>query len=214
MAASTTSQFLFSSPIRDTGSSVIARLHDGFAVLRPLGPDEFEPLAEVFESMSAQSRFSRYLTGLPEMPPGMRRALTAVDGHDHVAWLASVEGRPVGIGRYVRTAPCTAEVAFEVVDAHQRRGLGTVLVDVLSTVAAVSGIRRVEATVLPSNHPSLHLLEQIGLAFRASAGELEGRGELRLLDPPRVDRPAVARLALASPTGPNASWLVGCAAAQ
>lgn len=214
MAESTTPLFQFSAPIRDTGTSVTARIQGGLAVLRPLGPDEQQPLAEVFDAMSARSRFSRYLTGLNQLPPAMSRALTAVDGHDHVAWLASVEGRPAGIGRYVRTAPCTAEVAFEVVDAHQRRGLGTVLVDVLTTVAAVSGIRHVEATVLPSNAASLRLLEQIGLSFRATAGELEGHGELRLLDPPRIDRPAVARLALASATGPNASWTVGSAAAQ
>jgi len=214
MAESTMSLFKFSSPIRDTGTSVTARLQGGLAVLRPLGPDEHQPLTEVFDAMSTQSRASRYLTGLSHLPPAMSRALTAVDGHDHVAWLASVEGRPAGIGRYIRTAPCTAEVAFEVVDAHHRRGLGTVLVDVLSTVAAVSGIRRVEATVLPSNKASLLLLERIGLSFRPAGGQLEGLGELRLLDPPRIDRPAVARLALAVSAGPNGSWSVGSAAAQ
>jgi RimJ/RimL family protein N-acetyltransferase len=140
------------------------------------------------------------------MPTSMVQALTAVDGHDHVAWLASVAGRPAGIGRYVRTAPCTAEIAFEVVDAWQGRGLGTVLVDVLTTVAAVSGIRTLEATVLPYNKPSLRLLEQVGLSFRASAGQLDGRGRLRLLDVPRVDRPAVVRLALAASATSDEAW--------
>jgi GNAT superfamily N-acetyltransferase len=208
------SLFQFSTPIRDTGTSVTARLHDGLAVLRPLGPDEHEPLTEVFDAMSAQSRYSRYLTGLGQLPPSMRRALTAVDGHDHVAWLATVEGRPAGIGRYIRTAPCTVEVAFEVVDAHQGRGLGTVLVDVLTTAAAVSGVRRVEATVLPSNKASVRLLERIGLSFRASAGQLDGHGDLRLLDPPRIDRPAVARLALTAAAGPKGSWSLGAAAGE
>jgi RimJ/RimL family protein N-acetyltransferase len=203
MAESTTPLFQFSAPIRHTGTAVTVRLTDGIAVLRPLGPGEIEPLTEVFDALSAQSRYSRYLTGLPQLPPGMRRALTAVDGYDHVAWLASVDGRPAGIGRYVRTGPGTAEVAFEVVDAHQRRGLGTALVDVLTTVAAVSCIRKVEATVLPSNKASLRLLKRIGLSFRASAGQLDGVGELRLLDPPRVDRPTVARLALAAQTDQN-----------
>lgn len=206
--------FQFSTPIRDTGTAVTVSLRDGLAVLRPIGPGEHGPLNEVFDAMSEQSRFSRYLTSLNQMPSGMRRALTAVDGHDHVAWLASVEGRPVGIGRYIRTAPCTVEVAFEVVDAHQGRGLGTVLVDALSTVAAVSGIRRVEATVLASNKVSLLLLRRIGLSFRATAGQLDGTGELRLLDPPRIDRPAVARLGLAANTVPHGSRSVGAAAAR
>lgn len=206
--------FQFSSPIRDTGSSVTARLRDGLAVLRPLAPGEEEPLAQVFAAMSPQSRASRYLTGLSQMPPSMRAALTAVDGHHHVAWLASVDGRPAGIGRYLRTAPCTAELALEVADAHQGRGLGTALVDVLTTVAAVSGVRRLEATMLASNAASLRLMEQVGLSFRASFGTLEGSGELRLLDPPRIDRPAVVRLALATATGPNESWRERAAGAQ
>jgi RimJ/RimL family protein N-acetyltransferase len=206
--------FQFSAPIRDTGSSVTVRLRDGLAELRPLGPGEEEPLAHVFAAMSPESRASRYLTGLSQMPSAMRTALAAVDGHRHVAWLASVEGQPAGIARYVRTAPCSAELAFEVVDAHHGRGLGTALVDVLTTVAAVSGIQRVEATLLASNKPSLHLLQRIGLSFQASSGTLEGSGPLRLLDPARVDRPAVVRLALAAAAGPNGSWSERAAGGQ
>ena len=198
--------FQFSAPIRDTGISVTANLRDGLAELRPLGPDEDQPLLQVFEAMSPASRASRYLTGLSRLSASMLGSLTAVDGHRHVAWLASVDGRPAGIGRYVRTDPCTAELAFEVVDAHHGRGLGTVLVDVLTTVAAVSGVRRLTASVLPSNAASIRLLEQVGIPLRSSFGVLEGTGDLRLLDPARIDRPSVVRLALAAPTGPNQAW--------
>ncbi len=196
--------FAFSAPIR-TDTSVTVRLRDGLATLRPLGPGEAEPLLRVFAAMSPASRASRYLTGLSQLPPSMRRVLTAVDGRDHVAWLASVGDEPVGIGRWIRTAPCTAEVAFEVADAHQGRGLGTALVDVLTTVAAVSGIQRLEATVLDSNAASLRLLRHLGLQFRSTLGTLEGTGPLRLLEPARVDRPTVVRLALAAAAVPDGS---------
>jgi RimJ/RimL family protein N-acetyltransferase len=199
--------FEFSSPLRHDDATVTADLRDATAFLRPLGPGEDEPLDRVFSGMSPHSRASRYLTGLAGMPESMRRALTAVDGHHHVAWLATVGDEPVGIGRYLRTGPCAAEIAFEVVDAHHGRGLGTLLVDVLTTVAAVSGIHRLEATVLPSNRASLRLLERVGLSFRSSLGTLEGEGPLRLLDPPRVDRPAVVRLAMAAAeSGPFGGW--------
>ena len=60
--------------------------------------------------------------------------------------------------------------ALAAVDAHQGRGLGTALVDTLMTVASVSGIDRIHATVLPSNDRSLRLLRAIGMAFRVEDG--------------------------------------------
>jgi GNAT superfamily N-acetyltransferase len=191
------SVFRFSSPLHQDATSVTNRLRDGsVATMRPLGPGEIDPLQAVFDGLSQASRTGRYLVGIHSLNSVMRDALAAVDGHRHVAWLASIDGRPAGIARFVRVAPRTAEVAFEVVDEHQGLGLGAVLLDTVTTVAAVSGVDRVQASVLPSNHRSLRLLAQIGLRLRPSDGLLEGEAPLRLLDPPRVDRPAVVRLAL------------------
>ena len=167
----------------------------GAAQLRPLHAGETEPLLAVFESLSPASRMDRYLVGVPRLPSAMLNALVAVDGHDHVAWLATVAGRPAGIARSIRVATDTAEVAFEVADAHQGRGLGTVLLDTVTTVAAAHGVRRVRATVLPTNAPSLRLLAQLGIPLTLRDGLLEGEGPLRLLDPARVDRHAVVALA-------------------
>jgi GNAT superfamily N-acetyltransferase len=195
--------FRLASAVLDDGDSVIARIRGGVVAARPLVAGEHDPLGAVFAGMSRASRYSRYLTGLGGLPASMARALADVDGHRHVAWLASVDDEPVGIGRWIRTAPETAELAFEVVDRHHDRGIGTVLVDVLTTVAAVSGIQRLEATVLPTNQPSLRLLERVGLTFHAVDGLLEGSGRLQLLPTPRVDRPAVARIALTAAIHPN-----------
>lgn len=188
------SSFSFSAPLRATGSVPVA-LRDGTAALRPLGPDEVEALDCVFEQLSAASRFDRYLSSVQRMSGTMRTRLAAVDGHEHVAWLGEVDGRPAAIGRMIRVGPGVAELAFEVVDAHQGRGLGKALLDALTTVGAVSGVQRLEATVLPTNHRSRRLLGTVGMTFRASQGLLEGRGPLRLLQPPVVDRPAVVRTA-------------------
>lgn len=165
------------------------------AAMRPLSPGETEPLLAVFASLSPASRFDRYLVGTPRLPVAMLNALADVDGRDHVAWLATVDGQPAGIARYVRVGPETAEVAFEVADAHQGRGLGTALLDTVTTVAATHGVRRVQATVLPANAPSLRLLARLGIPLTLHDGLLEGEGELRLLDPARVDRRAVVELA-------------------
>jgi hypothetical protein len=57
------------------------------------------------------------------------------------------------------------------------------------------------------NRASLHLLARLGLTFRHASGALEADAAYHLLDPPRVDRPAVVRLALAArdgtPDGPG-----------
>jgi RimJ/RimL family protein N-acetyltransferase len=181
---------------RSPRDHVEVRLSRGAAAtLRPLGPGETKPLLAVFDRLSAASRFDRYLVGVPRLPSPMLKALAAVDGHDHVAWLASVAGQPAGIARYVRVAAEAAEVAFEVADAHQGRGLGTALLDTITTVAAAHGVRRVQATVLPTNAPSLRLLARLGIPLTLHDGLLEGEGPLRLLDPARVDRGAVVALA-------------------
>jgi RimJ/RimL family protein N-acetyltransferase len=164
-------------------------------VLRPLRAGETEPLLAVFEGLSPASRFSRFLVGVPRLPSSMLSALVDLDGHDHVAWLASIDGMPAGVARSIRVAPDTAEIAFEVADVHQGHGLGTVLLDTVTTVAATHGVRRVRASVLPANAPSLRLLARLGIPLTLNDGLLEGEGPLRLLDPSHVNRRAVVALA-------------------
>lgn len=188
-------------PLSRTGrGEVPLRLRDGScAMLRPLLPGEVEPLLAVFEGLSTQSRASRYLVGMPRLPAAMVTALAAVDGCDHVAWLASVAGAPVGIARYIRLSPEIAELAFEVVDQWQGHGLGTALLDTITTVAAARGVRRISATVHPANAPSLRLLARFGIRLAWDDGVLEGEGPLRLLDPAVVDRCAVVALGACAP---------------
>ena len=198
-------------------ASVRVPLPDGgTARLRPLQDGESTPLLEVFAGLSAASRASRYLVAMPRLPGSFVRKLSATDGLVSVAWLASVDDRPVGIGRYVRMSedPCTADVAFEVVDEQQRRGLGTALLDTITTVAAANGVRRLRATALPQNTASLRLLTRFGIPMSYEGGVLEGSAPLRLLDPPRVDRRAVVELARRSTPAPaEPFWTVPCAAA-
>jgi L-amino acid N-acyltransferase YncA len=163
----------------------------GMAALRPLRRHETAPVLAVFGSMSELSRARRYLTGMPDLPPRLLRYLADVGRRDHVAWLATVGGQPAGIARYVAVDGCLAEVAFEVVDEHHRRGLGSALLDTITTVASANGFASVAASVHPANRASLRLLQRIGLRLRMSDGLLEGVGPLRLMDPPRVDRVAV-----------------------
>jgi RimJ/RimL family protein N-acetyltransferase len=180
---------------RERASHVRVRFADGGAViLRPLQDGEITVLETVFEGLSAQSRQQRFLVPMPRLSGSARRVLAHVDGHDHVAWVAMLDGQPVGISRYVRTGPDSAEIAFEVVDAEQGRGIGSALVDAVTTVAHANGISRLEATVEPGNRASTALLNRLGMRFSLDDGLLEGRGQLTL-PTPRVDRQAVLAVA-------------------
>jgi GNAT superfamily N-acetyltransferase len=195
----------FASPLRSDVASVEVPLDGGSALLRPLRSGEHDVLESVFDRLSPHARRDRYLVGMPRLPKAMRDVLAAVDGRDHVAWLATVADRPAGIGRYIRVGPGTAEVALEVVDAHQGRGLGAAILDTITTVAMISGVSRLQASVLASNHRSLHLLEKVGLRLADGATVLEGESDLRLMDPPRIDRAAVIRVAMGT-AQPDGSW--------
>jgi RimJ/RimL family protein N-acetyltransferase len=184
------------STVAPTGVPV--RLRDGgTAYLRPLEPGETDAILAVFDQMSDNSRALRYLTGLARLPQQMLRMLADVDGHRHGAWIASVDGEPAGVARFVRLpgADGCAELAFEVVDRHHGRGLATALLDAITTVAAARGERSRSATQAPSNTPSRRLLARIGLETHLVDGLLEAQGPLRLLDTPVVDRAAIVRLA-------------------
>jgi GNAT superfamily N-acetyltransferase len=181
----------------ETCDGVWSSLADGGrALLQPLGRSAEAPVLAVFDGLSPRSRELRFLTGVPRLTKHMLAVLTEVDDCQHVAWVALVDGHPSGIARYVRVSDDTAELAFEVVDAQHRRGLGLLLLDTVATLAMANGVRRVTATVHPENHASVQLLRRYGLVLHLDHGLLEGEAALRLPDPPRVDRAAVVDLAL------------------
>src|SRR5690606_36416969 len=64
--------------------------------------------------------------------------------------------------RYDRIGPGEAEVAFLVEDAHQGRGMASVLLEHLAATARERGIQRFVADVLPANMKMMGVLRQAG----------------------------------------------------
>lgn len=131
--------------------------------LRPLRRTDGDVLDAVFAGLSPRSRYLRFHSPIHGLGPPMRRALLAVDGRDHVALVATARGEPVGIARLIRDRlhPEEAEVAFEVVDAWQRRGVGRLLLTTLAEEAQRLGVRRLRALVLPENAAAFALLRSV-----------------------------------------------------
>ena len=76
--------------------------------------------------------------------------------------LDEASGEAVGVVRYVRTCGReVAEAAVTVVDDWQARGLGTLLLGVISARAREEGIRRFTGLLLASNKEMLDVLEHL-----------------------------------------------------
>jgi GNAT superfamily N-acetyltransferase len=139
--------------------------------IRPLRPGETALLDEVFAGLSEQSRYQRFHGPKPRLSSTERAYLAAVDDRDHLAVVAvGADGSPVGLARCVRlrTDPAVADLAAEVVDRCQRRGIGTALVERLARRAAAAGIERLSATVLAETGLQRSLLQR---GWRVSAAD-------------------------------------------
>lgn len=140
----------------------VGRLHGG----------DRAAVLEVFEGMSERSRRLRFHGPKPRLRDVEIDSLVDVGrgGREAVAAIDLVTGGVVGTARFVRDVsdPRSAEVAFEVVDHCQRRGVGRRLMAELMSLARREGIERFHASVVPGNEPALALLRSAGRSARSS----------------------------------------------
>ena len=138
-------------------------LRDGsVAHVRPIKPSD-APLIEVFHSrQSDESIYFRFFAPLKRLPPKDLHRFTHVDYVDRVALVATVRDDIVGIGRYDRVSPTSAEVAFNISDHFQGRGIGSVMLEHLAAIAEEDGITRFVAEVLPQNRKMLAVFSEAG----------------------------------------------------
>ena len=149
----------------------------GRIVVRPIVPEDKSALAAGFDRLSDESRRFRFFRSRDSLTGGELAYLTEIDYVDHFAWVALAadeEAVGLGVARYVRVAddPTVAEPAVTVVDEHQRRGIGGILVGLLSESAAQNGINRFRAEVLGDNAEVRGGIEGIGRVTEVHSGVL------------------------------------------
>jgi GNAT superfamily N-acetyltransferase len=147
-------------------------------VLRPLRSGERRPVLEVFEGLSERSRRLRFLGSKPRLLERDLAQLADVGccGREAVTATDPETGRTVGIARFVRDADAPeAEIAFEVVDDWQGRGLGKALLGALRELAREEGILRFRALIAFGNAPAFALVRGLGdeLTRRYEDGDVE-----------------------------------------
>jgi len=137
---------------------------DGGTVhLRPIRPSDADALVAFHGGLSQRTRYLRYFSAYPRIPERDLYRFTHVDHADRVAFVAELGGEIIAVGRYERhQGTDEAEVAFVVADAHQGRGIGSVLLEHLAAAAREIGIRRFIAVVLAENVGMIRVFRDAG----------------------------------------------------
>ncbi|MEP6952622.1 MAG: GNAT family N-acetyltransferase [Solirubrobacteraceae bacterium] len=135
----------------------------GTVVVRDLHAEDRDGYIEAVGAMSDRSRYQRFASPTPKLSDRAIDYLTHIDGVHHVALVALDGDHGAGVARYVRFAPGRAEIAIGLVDAWQRRGLGSILLDRLIARARAAGdLDMLEAMTLADNRGAQHLLRSCG----------------------------------------------------
>ncbi len=140
-------------------------LADGGAVhLRPSAATDGPAILAMHERMSDRTRYLRYFQAVSQISPSQLKVFTEVDHVTSVGLVAELGGEIIAAGSYHRdrTNPETAEVAFVVEDAQQRRGLGSILLEHLAAAAQERGIKRFTAEVLGENQNMVRVFIDAG----------------------------------------------------
>lgn len=142
-------------------------LRDGSPVIvRPIVATDKQALAAGLELLSPETVRRRFLGPKRHFTSAELRYLTEVDGHDHVALVATSVDDPaniVAVGRWVRLPgePETAEFAIVVGDELQGKGLGSLLADELAATAKTRGVTRFTASTLADNAAIVAVMERL-----------------------------------------------------
>jgi RimJ/RimL family protein N-acetyltransferase len=153
-------------------------LADGGVVhLRPVRPEDADPVRAMHHRLSPESVENRFFESTERvLDRDLNTVLTA--DHDRLVVLVATLGEQViGVSYYRRSgAGDEAEVAFLIEDAHQGRGLGSIVLEHLAAIARESGVRRFTADVRPGNRAMTGVFREAGFEV---AAEFDG-GSVRL----------------------------------
>lgn len=182
-------------------------LRDGAtAQLRPVTPQDQDALLDMFHGQSENTIYLRFFSHKTTLTKRELERYTTVDYRDRVAFVIMLGGAMIGIGRYDRTPkPGDAEVAFLISDAHQGRGIGSILLEHLSAAARENGIDHFSAEVLPENRAMLRVFVEAGydvtrrfddgvVALEFSIDPTEKQRSVMLAREHRAEARSIARL--------------------
>ncbi|MFA1541800.1 bifunctional acetate--CoA ligase family protein/GNAT family N-acetyltransferase [Actinomadura monticuli] len=160
-----------------SGARAFALLTDGVQVeIGRLGAADVDAVRELHEGLCEESLYLRFFGLNRAMAGEVARRVCRVDGADHAALGAWLHGDLIGVAEYEPTGvPGEAEVAMAVADRMHHRGVGTLLLEHLGSLARAGGLVAFRADTLPENSAMLRVFADAGMAVRqrTSGGVVE-----------------------------------------
>jgi acyl-CoA synthetase (NDP forming)/GNAT superfamily N-acetyltransferase len=160
-----------------SAGQVYALLTDGGQVeIRPLTGADREAVCALHRDLSDESLYRRFFGLNRAMADRIADQVCRPDGPGHAALGAWLRGELIGIAEYEPSdAPGEAEVAMAVADRMHHRGVGTLLLEHLGSLARENGIMAFRADTLAENGPMLRVFADAGMPAkrRASSGVVE-----------------------------------------
>jgi acyl-CoA synthetase (NDP forming)/GNAT superfamily N-acetyltransferase len=149
----------------DKGSTTYALLADGTtAEIRPAGPQDAEAVRAMHAAMSPDNLYLRFFSLSPHSAEREAQRVCRPADPDHGALLAWQGGKLVGVASYEPgVSPGVAEIAFAVPDDMHHRGIATLLLEHLVSLARLRGLTAFAATTLMDNAAMLHVFASAGL---------------------------------------------------
>ena len=155
---------------------VYALLADGSTVeIRPAGPADFDAVKAMHEAMSPDNSYLRFFNRSRRAAETEARRVCRAPRPGHIALLALSDGKVVGCASYDVPAERgsgdgrpgggyqVAEVAFAVADHMHHRGIATLLLEHLVSMARSHQITIFTAETLPENAAMLQVFNDAGL---------------------------------------------------
>ncbi len=139
-------------------------LRDGsIAHVRPITPSDGDRLRRFHAGQSEESIYLRFFAPMRELSDQDVHRFTHVDYKERGALVVTVRGAIIGVGRFDCLPDETvAEVAFNISDHFQGKGVGSVLLEHLAAIAQERGISRFVADVLPQNRKMMKVFIDAG----------------------------------------------------
>ena len=143
------------------------QLNDGTdIIIRPIRPEDAEIEQQFIRSLSAKSKYFRFMNTIQELSLEMLVRFTQIDYHDEMALIAvKPDGdneEEIGVVRYMTNLDKkSCEFALVVSDKWQGRGIAHHLMQKLIEVARDRGLEMMEGQVLGNNIKMLALMTSL-----------------------------------------------------
>ena len=151
------------------GPSTYALLTDGATIeIRPAWPDDFDAVRDMHAKLSPENLYRRFFSMSRVAAEREARRICREPAPDHAALLAVLDGRLVGCGAYevAGDGSRSAEIALTVADDVHNRGVGTLLLEHLISLARSRGVATFIAETLTENTLMLQVFANAGLRAR------------------------------------------------